>query len=47
LRLVQLWIPDTRNEHFAKEAKRQSLLTSQAKDTENDILDFIEQVADW
>ena len=47
LRLVQLWIPDTRSEHFAKEAKRQSLLTAQAKDTENDILDFIEQVADW
>lgn len=47
LRLVQLWIPDTRTEYFIDEAKRQSLNTSHAIHNENDILDFIEQAADW
>jgi len=31
-------------ENLAKEAKRQSLLTTQAKDIENDTLDFIERI---
>ena len=47
LRLVQFWIPDTRSQGFAEEAKRQSLRTKQAEYTETDSLDFIEQVADW
>jgi DNA-damage-inducible protein J len=33
-------------ESLAKEAKRQSLLTAKAKDTENDTLNFIERTAD-
>ena len=47
LRLVQFWIPDTRSQGFAEEAKRQSLITKQAEYTERESLDFIEQVADW
>jgi hypothetical protein len=45
LRPVQIWVPDTRTAHFAKEARRQSLLVSRQK-LEEDILDFIESVAD-
>ena len=47
LRLVQFWIPDTRSKGFVEEAKRQSLKTQQAEQTETESLDFIEQVADW
>ena len=45
LRPVQIWVPDTRTAHFAKEARRQSILVGQQK-SEQDILDFIESVAD-
>lgn len=47
LRLVQLWIPDIRQNGFAEEAKRQSLNTRKSSHTETEALDFIEQVADW
>jgi hypothetical protein len=30
LRLIQLWVPDTRTPEFAKEAKRQSLLANRS-----------------
>jgi Protein of unknown function (DUF3018) len=30
LRLIQLWVPDTRSPEFAKEAKRQSLLANRS-----------------
>jgi hypothetical protein len=45
LRPVQIWVPDTRSAHFAKEARRQSLLVSRHK-SEEETLDFIEMVAD-
>jgi len=45
LRPVQIWVPDTRTAHFTKEARRQSILVSRQK-SEQDILDFIEAVAD-
>ena len=45
LRPVQIWVPDTRSAHFAKEARRQSLLVSRHK-PEQETLDFIENVAD-
>jgi len=45
LRPVQIWVPDTRAENFAEEARRQSLLVS-GRASENDALDFIEAVAD-
>ena len=45
LRPVQIWVPDTRTAHFAKEVRRQSLLVRRQK-SEQGILDFIESVAD-
>lgn len=45
LRPVQIWVPDTRSAHFAKEARRQSLLVSR-HESEEETLDFIEIVAD-
>ena len=30
MRLVQLWVPDTRSAEFAKEARRQSLLANRS-----------------
>jgi len=47
LRPIQIWVPDTRSVHFAKEAKKQSLTVSKAVNSENKTLDFIEGIADW
>jgi Protein of unknown function (DUF3018) len=44
LRPIQLWIPDIRSAKIQAEASRQSLTVAQS-DTE--VLDFIEDVADW
>jgi hypothetical protein len=46
LRLIQLWVPDTRSKRFAAECKRQSLLLK-GDPTEAETLSFIERVADW
>jgi hypothetical protein len=46
LRLIQLWVPDTRSKRFAAECKRQSKIVS-ASPTEADDLAFIERVTDW
>lgn len=46
LRLIQLWVPDTRSKRFAAECKRQSLLLK-GDPAEAEALDFIERVADW
>ena len=46
LRLIQLWVPDTRSKRFAAECKRQSGIVS-ASPTEADDLAFIERVTDW
>lgn len=45
LRPVQLWVPDTRSPRFKAEARRQSLLLRDDP-AEQDVLDFIEAVAD-
>ena len=46
LRLVQLWLPDTRSPVFAAECRRQSaLLRGDAAETET--LEFIAQAAAW
>lgn len=45
LRPVQIWVPDTRSEHFVKEARRQSILVSRHK-SEQETLDLIETIAD-
>jgi hypothetical protein len=46
LRLIQLWVPDTRSKRFAAECRRQSLLLK-GDPAETETLDFIERVADW
>ncbi|GBQ07891.1 antitoxin MazE family protein [Saccharibacter floricola] len=43
LRPVQLWVPDTRNEHFSQEAARQSRLVSKHDAQEPDDIAFLEQ----
>lgn len=46
LRLVQLWVPDTRSPVFAAECRRQSaLMRGDAAETET--LEFINQAAAW
>jgi hypothetical protein len=46
LRLVQLWVPDTRSPRFAAECRRQArLLRNDA--AEKDALNFIERAGDW
>jgi len=45
LRPLQIWVPDTRQENFAEECRRQSRLV--ANDShERDVLDWIEGVSD-
>lgn len=46
LRLIQLWVPDTRSKRFAAECRRQSLLLK-GDPAEAETLSFIERVADW
>ena len=46
LRLIQLWVPDTRSKRFVAECKRQSLLLRNDP-AEAETLEFIERVADW
>ena len=47
LRLIQLWVPDTRSKGFAAECKRQCKIVNAATASEADALEFIERVADW
>jgi len=46
MRLLRLWVPDTRSKRFAAECRRQSLL-ARNDPAEAETLDFIERVADW
>lgn len=46
LRLVQLWVPDTRSKRFAAECKRQSRLLK-GDPAEADALDFIARTGTW
>lgn len=46
LRVVQIWVPDTRRPGFAAECRRQSLLLH-SDPQEKEILNFIDRVADW
>jgi hypothetical protein len=45
LRLLQIWVPDTRSPGFAKEARRQSMLLWDDV-SEKDTLDWLAEVAD-
>ena len=42
LRLIEIWVPDTRAPGFAEEARRQSLLVAAESDFV-DMMDFIER----
>ncbi len=44
LRLVQIWVPDTRRPDFAEECRRQSRLVSQADMTDTDMPQFLDDV---
>jgi hypothetical protein len=46
LRPIQIWVPDTRAPGFAEECLRQSRAVADGED-EREMLDFIEQVANW
>lgn len=46
LRLVQLWVPDTRSPVFAAECRRQSALM-RGDPAETETLEFIDKVAAW
>jgi hypothetical protein len=46
LRLVQLWVPDSKAPGFAAECRRQSLII-QNDSTEMLNLDMIAEIADW
>ena len=46
LRLVQLWVPDTRSRRFAAECRRQSLLLKQDP-SEAEALEFIARAGVW
>ena len=46
LRLIQLWVPDTRSPRFAAECRRQSRLLK-GDPAEAEALDFIARAADW
>jgi hypothetical protein len=46
LRLVQLWIPDTRARGFTEECRRQSGLAAKNKRGENDVLRWIDAAHD-
>jgi len=42
LRLVQIWVPDTRRPDFAEECRRQSRLVAQADQGDTDLIDFMD-----
>jgi hypothetical protein len=46
LRLIQLWVPDTRSKRFAAECRRQSRLL-QGDPAEAETLEFIERAGAW
>ncbi|MNC90906.1 hypothetical protein D3C83_70620 [compost metagenome] len=46
MRLLRIWVPDTRSRRFAAECRRQSLLIKNDP-AEKETLEFIERVADW
>lgn len=43
LRLVQIWVPDTRQPNFAQECHRQSRLAAQADMADPDMLQFMDE----
>jgi len=46
LRMLQIWVPDTRIPGFAEEAERQSIVACSNTDLENSIMDWVEHASD-
>jgi hypothetical protein len=46
LRLVQLWVPDTRAPGFADECRRQSRRAAKARRAEHDVMKWIDGTRD-
>jgi hypothetical protein len=46
MRLIQLWVPDTRSPRFAAEIRRRSRMLK-GDPAEAEALEFIDRVADW
>jgi len=46
-REVRLWVPDTRSEAFAQEAKRACAAMNQADASDAWLADFLEETAPW
>ena len=46
MRLLRIWVPDTRSKRFAAECRRQCRIVN-ASPSEAGDLAFIERVADW
>lgn len=46
LRLVQLWVPDTRTPGFAQECHRQSRVAAKNRRAEDDVMTWVEETRD-
>jgi hypothetical protein len=46
LRLVQVWLPDTRARGFAEECRRQSLAAKKVVRSERDAMERVEKIRD-
>lgn len=46
LRLVQVWLPDTRARGFAEECRRQSLAAKRATRSEHETMTWVESASD-
>jgi hypothetical protein len=46
MRLIQIWVPDTRTTEFANESKRQSLLANASAHAAQD-QSWVEAMTDW
>ncbi|HEY6363923.1 MAG TPA: antitoxin MazE family protein [Candidatus Binatia bacterium] len=46
LRLVQLWVPDTRARGFAEECRRQSRAATKHRRAEQEVLTWLDQTRD-
>jgi hypothetical protein len=46
LRLVQIWLPDTRARGFAEECRRQSLAAKRGARSERDAMGWVESLGD-
>ena len=46
MRLLQIWVPDTRSPEFAKEARRQSRAVARSPQEKDDIA-FVKSLSSW